>query len=129
MRASAETTARLSNSPPRLPRARDAAITFRRDAWLARSVSTGWPVVLTSSMTNLPGLPALAAASAAVLISASLSPASSARVSNVTAIAPRSFSTFCANVVCSVASSAFSARSLALLASGSCAPARTKSWW
>ena len=35
-------------------------------------------------MTNLPGLPALVAASAAFLISTSLRPASSARVSNVT---------------------------------------------
>ena len=69
-------------------------------------------------MTNLPGLPALVAASAAFVISASLRPASSARVSNVTADAPRSFSTFCANVVCSVASSALSARSLALLGLG-----------
>ena len=92
-----------------------------------RDASGGWPVVLIRRMTNF--------ARFAVLFGGSFGggdfvvgqPSSSSRVSTTMEEAFLSLSTFCSNVVSSVAISSFIAFSFALSLSDSVAPARTKS--
>jgi hypothetical protein len=120
---------RLSNSPPRLPRANEAFMIRSRSARFSSEASGGCPVVFARRTRNLPSWPAALAASAAAATCASLKPASSARLSTITADASTSLSTFWLKVVCSVASSVLSAFSFSLSASDSVAPARTKSLW
>ena len=89
--------------------------------------SGGWPVVFWRRIANLPSWPAVLAAAAAEVMAASDRPASSSRVSTMTAAALISLRTFWLNWVESFASSAFRALSLVLSASASLAPPRTKS--
>ena len=120
-------TPRLSNSPPWLPRASDASMIRRRRSRSSSAASGGWPLVLRRAITYLPSRSCAAAASAAAAISFSERPASAARDSTTTAPAFTSFSTFWVNVVSRPASSALISRSRSWSASGSRAPARTKS--
>ena len=123
------TTARLSYSPPWLPRPSEVFISRSRTGRFSSESKGGCPVVLVKRRANFPGLPSAFAASAAAWIAVSERPASSSRVSTITEDELISFSTFWLNCRDRFANSSFNFFKAALSASESLAPRRTKSRW